>query len=81
VVSTKVGRLIRPGRRTGTEIYDGDKSFYLAHPAIATVLTGVRAAAEFEENEHLFRHSIPGAMWQELKAKGLLVEETPVPDN
>ena len=31
VVSTKVGRLIRPGKRTGTEVYDGDKSFYLAH--------------------------------------------------
>jgi len=29
----------------------------------------------------LFRHPIPDAMWQELKAEGLLAEEAPVPDN
>ena len=55
--------------------------FPLAHPAIATVLTGVRSAAEFEENERLFRHQIPDDMWQELKAEGLLAEEVPVPNN
>ena len=54
--------------------------FPLAHPAIATVLTGVRSAAEFEENERLFRHPIPKDMWQELKAEGLLAEEAPVLD-
>ncbi|CAB1077605.1 L-fuco-beta-pyranose dehydrogenase (EC [Olavius algarvensis Delta 1 endosymbiont] len=53
--------------------------FPLAHPAVATVLTGVRSAAEFEENERLFRHPIPAAMWQELKTEGLLAEAAPVP--
>jgi len=53
--------------------------FPLAHPAVATVLTGVRSAAEFEENERLFRHPIPAAMWQELKSEGLLAEAAPVP--
>jgi len=57
------------------------RAFPLAHPAIATVLTGVRSAAEFEENERLFRHQIPDDMWQELKAEGLLAEEVPVPNN
>ena len=55
--------------------------FPLAHPAIATVLTGVRSAAEFEENERLFRHPIPDAMWQELKSEGLMAEEAPVPES
>jgi len=55
--------------------------FPLAHPAIACVLTGVRSAAEFEENERLFRHPIPDDMWQELKAEGLLAEAAPVPKN
>jgi len=32
VVSTKVGRLIRPGRRSGAEIFGNDESFYLANP-------------------------------------------------
>jgi D-threo-aldose 1-dehydrogenase len=44
-------------------------------------LTGVRTAAEFEENERLFCHPIPDDMWQELKAEGLLAEEAPVPKN
>lgn len=54
--------------------------FPLAHPAVACVLTGVRSAAEFQENERLFRLPIPNDMWQELKAEGLLTEEAPVPD-
>lgn len=31
VISTKVGRLIRPGKRTGSEVYNGSKPFYLAN--------------------------------------------------
>jgi len=55
--------------------------FPLAHPAIACILTGVRSAAEFQENEHLFRQPIPDDLWSELKAEGLLAEEAPVPKN
>jgi D-threo-aldose 1-dehydrogenase len=50
----------------------------LAHPAIATVLIGVRSAAEFEENERLFRHPIPDVMWQVLESEGLPAGEAPV---
>ena len=39
VVSTKVGRLIRPGKRTGTEVYGRRTSlFYLANPEMCCVL-------------------------------------------
>ena len=38
MVSTKVGRLIRPGKRTGSEVFDGDKSFYLANDEMCCVL-------------------------------------------
>ena len=55
--------------------------FPLGHPAVATVLTGVRSAEEFKENERLFRLSIPDDLWADLKAEGLLVEEAPVPTN
>ena len=37
VVSTKVGRLIREGERSGAEVYDGGKSFYLANDAMCCV--------------------------------------------
>ncbi len=55
--------------------------FPLGHPAVATVLTGVRSAEEFKENERLFRLSIPDDLWADLKAEGLLAEEAPVPTN
>jgi D-threo-aldose 1-dehydrogenase len=53
--------------------------FRLAHPAVATVLTGVRSVAEIEENARMFRYPIPPALWQELRAAGLLPEAAPVP--
>jgi len=51
--------------------------FPLAHPAVATVLTGVRSPEEMIENVALFRQEIPAALWQELKAEGLISAETP----
>ena len=32
VLSTKVGRLVRPGKRSGAEIFGDNQSFYLANP-------------------------------------------------
>jgi D-threo-aldose 1-dehydrogenase len=53
--------------------------FPAAHPAIATVLTGVRSVAELEENERMFRFEIPADLWRDLRAEGLLPEAAPVP--
>ncbi|MBA2451372.1 MAG: aldo/keto reductase [Chloroflexi bacterium] len=53
--------------------------FPLAHPAVASVLTGVRSVAELDENVRMFRFPIPSDLWQELRAEGLLPEEAPVP--
>jgi D-threo-aldose 1-dehydrogenase len=55
--------------------------FPLGHPAVATILTGVRSKEEYQENERLFRHPIPDDLWAELKAEGLLAEDAPVPTN
>lgn len=65
--------------RHGVPLKAAAIQFPLGHPAVATVLTGVRSAEEFRENERLFRHSIPDALWEELKAEGLLAQEAPVP--
>lgn len=53
--------------------------FPLAHPAVASVLTGVRSVAELEENVRMFRFPIPADLWQELRTEGLLPEEAPIP--
>ncbi|MBF0280124.1 MAG: aldo/keto reductase [SAR324 cluster bacterium] len=75
----KAVRISRICERHGTPLKAAALQFPLAHPAIATVLTGVRSAAEFLENERLFHFPIPNDLWAELKAERLLSEAVPVP--
>lgn len=53
--------------------------FPIAHPCVAAVLTGVRSRAELDENAQLFDRPIPGELWRDLKAEGLLADDAPTP--
>jgi D-threo-aldose 1-dehydrogenase len=53
--------------------------FPLAHPAVAAIIPGPRAPAEFEENARLMRHKIPAALWADLRNQQLLHPEAPTP--
>jgi D-threo-aldose 1-dehydrogenase len=53
--------------------------FVLAHPAVASVVAGVRSVEHLEEYPELMRLPIPGALWEELRAEGLVPEEAPTP--
>jgi len=53
--------------------------FPAAHPAVVSVLTGARTAAEVEENARLFSHPIPEELWQELTARHLIPDDVPLP--
>jgi D-threo-aldose 1-dehydrogenase len=53
--------------------------FPIAHPCVAAVLTGTRSRAELDENARLFDLPIPGELWSELKAEGLLADDAPIP--
>lgn len=53
--------------------------FVVAHPAIPTFCAGTRNVAQLEENLKWFRHPIPAAFWGELKKRGLLRDDAPVP--
>ncbi|MCZ9880959.1 aldo/keto reductase [Arthrobacter sp. B2a2-09] len=44
----------------------------LLHPTVATVCVGARSAEQVTRNVALFDVQIPGALWQELAAKGLI---------
>ena len=46
--------------------------FPLAHPAVASVIVGMRSAEEVRRNLALRFHPIPAALWRDLKAEGLL---------
>lgn len=53
--------------------------FPLGHPAVASVLTGARSPDEVRDTVEQSRHPVPDALWDELRAEGLLAPETPVP--
>jgi D-threo-aldose 1-dehydrogenase len=50
--------------------------FPFGSPAVATVLTGARTAAEITENVAMFEHPIPAALWSRLVQQGLLPAES-----
>ena len=54
--------------------------FPLAHPAVASVVTGMRSASEVRANLAHCRAAVPPAFWEELKHEGLLAAHAPVPD-
>jgi D-threo-aldose 1-dehydrogenase len=47
----------------------------LAHPAVATVLVGTRSPDEMRDAADLLSREIPEALWDELRAEGLLTED------
>lgn len=53
--------------------------FPFGHPAVATVLAGMRSVNELEENIELLRCPIPSDLWAALRAEGLLDERAPTP--
>jgi len=55
-------------------------AFPLAHPAVASVCVGARDASEVARNAELMRAHVPAAVWEDLRAEGLLREDAPVPE-
>lgn len=53
--------------------------FPLAHPAVASLIFGARSASEVEENCRLASLPIPDRLWSDLKQRGLLARDAPVP--
>jgi D-threo-aldose 1-dehydrogenase len=53
--------------------------FPLGNPLVASVIPGLDSAARVEAALSLYRHPIPPALWQDLKAQGLLRSDAPVP--
>jgi D-threo-aldose 1-dehydrogenase len=53
--------------------------FPLAHPAVASVVTGMRSKDEVVANLAHCRATIPSEFWIELKKEGLLDRDAPVP--
>ena len=72
----EIGRICQ---RYGVPLRAAAVQFPLAHPAVVSVLVGVRSPAEVEEAVAAFRHPVPPDLWDELRRTGLIPAEAPVP--
>jgi len=66
-------------QRHGVPIKAAALQFPLGHPAVATVLAGARSPAEVSENAAMMRTPIPPALWDDLRAAGLIAAGAPAP--
>ena len=53
--------------------------FPLGHPLVASVIPGALSAAHVQQNVRSLQTPIPAALWDELRALGLLHARAPVP--
>ncbi|WP_338900301.1 aldo/keto reductase [Streptomyces sp. TG1A-60] len=72
-------RLRTVTERHGVPLRAAALRFPFGHPAVASVLTGARSAEEVRDTVEQLRRPVPDAVWEELRAEGLLAPDTPVP--
>ncbi|MEP6899223.1 MAG: aldo/keto reductase, partial [Rhodanobacter sp.] len=64
---------------SGADVGAAALQFPLAHPAVASVVCGLRSADEVMASVQRLHRHIPADTWRQLRAAGLLGEHTPVP--
>ena len=78
-VRERVTRLHAVCERHDVPLAAAALQFPLEHPAVVSVIPGMRSAAEVRANVSLFYDSIPPSLWEEFRAERLLPAEVPVP--
>ncbi|MBV8803656.1 MAG: aldo/keto reductase [Sinobacteraceae bacterium] len=63
----------------GVDVGAAALQFPLAHPAVASVVAGMRSAAEVESAVARLKAKIPTPLWQQLRAAGFVLPEAPTP--
>ncbi|MFX1764641.1 aldo/keto reductase [Paraburkholderia sp. A1RI-2L] len=78
-VIERVARLEAVCRAHDVSLAAAALQFPYAHPAVATVLTGARSAAELRENVVSFATKLPPGLWRALRDEGLVDGRAPLP--
>jgi D-threo-aldose 1-dehydrogenase len=78
-VLDRARRLKAVTERHGVPLRAAALHFPLGHPAVASVLTGARSTDEVRDTVEQLRAPVPAALWDELRAEGLLAPAVPVP--
>ena len=74
----RVGLIEAVCKRHDVRLVDAAFQFPLLHPTTVSVIPGGQGVAEMESNMQAAQATIPGALWSDLKAEGLLREDAPV---
>ena len=75
----RVGAIADVCEANGVSLPAAALQFALGHPAVATVCTGARSAAQVRRNAGLFDLPIPDSLWADLASAGLLRADAPLP--
>jgi D-threo-aldose 1-dehydrogenase len=78
-IATKVRSMTEVCQRHGVPLNCAALQFVLAHPVVVSVIPGSQNVAEHQQNVAALDVPIPAALWQELKTRGLLHADAPVP--
>jgi D-threo-aldose 1-dehydrogenase len=77
-VLTKAARLQEACARHGVRLVDAAFQFPLRHPAVVSMIPGGQGLAEMASNLQAAKAVIPQALWQELRAEGLIRADAPI---
>ena len=77
-VMTKAVRLQQFCAAHGVRLVDAAFQFPLRHLAVVSVIPGGQGLAEMASNLAAAKTAIPQALWQELRAEGLLRQDVPI---
>jgi D-threo-aldose 1-dehydrogenase len=72
-------RLAEVCARHGVHLRTAALAFPFGHPAVTSVLVGARSAGEVADAVAAFERPVPGDLWAELVAAGLLPDHVPTP--
>ena len=78
-IMARVRRIEAVCARHGVRLLTAALQFPLGHPAVASVVVGMRAPAEVATNVEVFAPEVPADFWAELRAESLLREDAPTP--
>jgi D-threo-aldose 1-dehydrogenase len=78
-IMERVRRIEQVCIRHGVRLASAALQFPLGHPAVATVIVGMRSPDEVQRNLDIFGAEIPSALWADLKHEGLLRADAPTP--
>ena len=78
-IVTRARRLGEVCARHGVPLRAAAMQFPLAHPAVVSLVAGVRTPAHLDDYPAMLAHPIPSDLWAELRAEGLIAPEAPVP--